>query len=138
MSTPPGGSAWWPASWSLCWASGPRSRRSPPGERSCCCGWGSSPCSAASLRSSSRSNSGTASTAASETGLLPARYSSPRPRAAGELWRARLNGGDALAAAVGAQPVQRDHVQSHDDQRPDRVGGDEEHLVVGVEPDHDP
>ena len=47
-----------------------------------------------------------------------------------------LDGGDVLAAAVGAQPVQRDHVHGDDGQRPERVGGDEEHLVDGVQPDH--
>jgi hypothetical protein len=41
------------------------------------------------------------------------------------------------AAAVGAQPVQRHYVRRDDHQGPERVGGEEEHLVYGVEPDHD-
>ena len=37
---------------------------------------------------------------------------------------------------IGWLRVQRKDVQGNDGQRPDRVGGDEEHLIDGVEPDH--
>ena len=45
-------------------------------------------------------------------------------------------GGQVCAAAVGIQPVKRDHVHGDDGQRAERVGRDEEHHVDGVEPDH--
>src|SRR5690348_1973474 len=40
-----------------------------------------------------------------------------------------LGGFQVGAAAVGAQPVQPGHVYCDDRQGPERVGGDEEHLV---------
>ena len=65
----------------------------------------------------------------SRIALLPLRMRA-RPHTA------LLGGFEVPTAAVGAQPVQGDHVHGDDGQGPERVGGDEEHLVDGVEPDH--
>src|SRR5690242_4879494 len=48
--------------------------------------------------------------------------------------RPPISGGlEVGAAAVGAQPVQRDHVHGDDQHGPEWVRGDEEHLVDRVE-----
>jgi len=60
----------------------------------------------------------------------------PVAPAPGSAYWVRVLSGQVLAAAVGAQPIQRDHIHGDDRQGPQRVGGDEEHLVNGVEPDH--
>ena len=54
----------------------------------------------------------------------------------GEVRPVALGGFQVGAAAVGAQPVQRDDVHRDDHQGPERVRGDEEHLVDGAEPQH--
>jgi hypothetical protein len=46
-----------------------------------------------------------------------------------------VSGRQVLAAAVGAKPVQCDHVHGNNGQRPEGVGRDEEHHVNGIEPD---
>jgi hypothetical protein len=45
-----------------------------------------------------------------------------------------LDGFQVLAAAIGAQPVQRHHLHGDDGQRPERVGRDKEHHAEMAEP----
>ncbi len=61
-------SAWWPASWRSCSASGPPSSTCRSKGRCCWCGSGCSPCSAGSPRSSSPSKSAAANGASSKRG----------------------------------------------------------------------